>query len=87
MPENKDYMIHREELGSIQISEDVVATIAAGAAMDVENVTGLQGTNVTDFMGDHPFKFLIVHHIQQPFGNAHEGIVFTPAGSECVGNM
>ena len=43
MPENKDYMIHREELGSIQISEDVVATIAAGAAMDVENVTGLQG--------------------------------------------
>lgn len=51
MPENKDYMIHREEMGSIQISEDVVASIAAGAAMDVENVTGLQGTNVTDFMG------------------------------------
>ena len=51
MPENKDYMIHHEELGSIQISEDVVASIATGAALDVEDVTGLQGANVSDFMG------------------------------------
>lgn len=51
MPENKDYLIRREEMGTIQISEDVVASIAAGAALDVENVTGLQGTNVADFMG------------------------------------
>lgn len=51
MPENKEYMIHREEFGSIQISEDVVASIAAGAALEVENVMGLQGHNVSDFMG------------------------------------
>ena len=51
MPENKDYMIHHEEMGSIQISEDVVASIATGAALEVEHVTGLQGANVADFMG------------------------------------
>lgn len=51
MPENREYMIHREELGTIQISEDVVAAIATGTAMEVENVTGLQSSNVSDFMG------------------------------------
>ena len=38
MPENKDYMIHREELGSIQISEDVVATIVEHTLTEVEGV-------------------------------------------------
>ena len=38
MPESKGYIISSDEKGSISISEDVVAVIAASAAMDVEGV-------------------------------------------------
>jgi len=41
MPENKDYMTHPEQMGSIHISEEVLATIAAGAVSEVEGVGGL----------------------------------------------
>ena len=51
MPENKEYMSHQEELGTIQISEEVVASIASAAVLEVENVTGLMSANVSDFMG------------------------------------
>ncbi len=51
MPENKEYMTHREELGTIQISEEVVASIASAAVLEVEDVTGLMSANVSDFMG------------------------------------
>ena len=51
MAENKEYMTCQEDMGSIQISEDVVASIAANAAMEVEGVGSLMGTNVSDFMG------------------------------------
>ena len=51
MPENKEYMTHQEELGTIQISEEVVASIASAAVQEVPDVTGLMGANVSDFMG------------------------------------
>ena len=35
MAENKEYMIHQEEDGAIQISEDVVASIASTTASDL----------------------------------------------------
>lgn len=41
MGENKEYMTHPEELGSIHISEEVLASLAAGAAADVEGISGL----------------------------------------------
>ncbi len=41
MGENKDYMTHPEELGCIHISEDVLASIASGAAAEVEGISGL----------------------------------------------
>ena len=41
MGENKDYMTHPEELGSIHISEDVLASLAAGAAAEVEGIGGM----------------------------------------------
>ena len=41
MGENKDYMTHPDEMGCIHISEDVLATISAGAAAEVEGVSGL----------------------------------------------
>lgn len=45
MADNKDYMTHPEELGSIHISEEVLGAIAAGAAVEVEGISGLM--NVT----------------------------------------
>lgn len=41
MGENKDYLTHAEELGNIHISEDVLASIAAGAVAEVEGLSGL----------------------------------------------
>ena len=41
MGENKEYLTHPEEVGCIHISEEVLATIAAGAAAEVEGVSGL----------------------------------------------
>ena len=51
MADNKDYMIHQEYMGTIQISEDVVASIATTAALEVEGVGGLLNANMADFMG------------------------------------
>ena len=41
MGESKEYMTHPEELGCIHISEDVLASIAVGAAAEVEGVGGM----------------------------------------------
>ena len=41
MGENKDYMTHPEDLGCIHISQDVLASIAAGAAAEVEGISGM----------------------------------------------
>ena len=51
MADSKEYMIHQEEAGTIQISEEVVAFIASAAVLEVEDVTGLMSANVSDFMG------------------------------------
>ena len=51
MSENREYMTHREDLGSIQISDEVIASIAAGAAAEVEGFGSLMTGTVTDFMG------------------------------------
>lgn len=44
MAENKDYMTHPEDLGCIHISEEVLASIAAGAAVEIEGISGLMNT-------------------------------------------
>jgi len=36
MADNKEYMTRQENLGTIQISEDVVASIAVNAATEVD---------------------------------------------------
>lgn len=48
---DNQYMSHQEGLGTIQISNDVVASIATSAAQDVEGVGGLMNANVTDLVG------------------------------------
>ena len=41
MAESKEYMTLAEENGTINISEDVIASIAVGAVREVEGVSGL----------------------------------------------
>ena len=51
MVDNKEYMTHHENMGTIQISEDVVATIATTTALEVDGVGGLMSANVSDYLG------------------------------------
>lgn len=43
MAENKEYITQQESAGAIQISEDVVASIATAAAMETEGVSAMMG--------------------------------------------
>ena len=43
MNENKEYVTHPEEMGSVMISEEVLCAIAASAAVEIEGVAGLMG--------------------------------------------
>ena len=45
MGDNKEYMTHQENMGLIQVSEDVVATIATTTALEVDGVGGLMWTS------------------------------------------
>ena len=48
MNDNKDYLSVKQEHGSIQISEEVIASIAAVAALEVEGVSGLSANLTAD---------------------------------------
>ena len=50
MADNKEYMTHQESMGTIQISEDVVSSIATSACLEVEGVGGLMNANVSDYV-------------------------------------
>lgn len=54
MSENKDYVSCSEELGNIHISEEVLAAIAAAAALEVEGVSSLAanlGSDIAELLG------------------------------------
>jgi len=54
MSENKEYVSRADELGNIHISEEVLAAIAAAAAMEVEGVSSLAanlGRDIADLLG------------------------------------
>lgn len=54
MADSKDYWTSESDQGSVRISEDVVASIAAIAASETEGVGNLYagiGTNVAEFLG------------------------------------
>lgn len=44
MNENKEYITHPDELGTIHISEDVLGAIAASAAAEIDGVSSLMGS-------------------------------------------
>ena len=49
MGENKEYISLPDEKGSINISEEVIAVIAANAALETECISGLAATLGKDF--------------------------------------
>ena len=54
MGENKDYITQPDDKGSINISEEVVAIIAATAAMETEGVASLSaslGKDIAELLG------------------------------------
>jgi uncharacterized alkaline shock family protein YloU len=52
MAELKEYVSQQEELGSIHISQEVIASIAAVAAAEVDGVTGIVGNKeLSDKLG------------------------------------
>ncbi len=54
MAENKQYITHTQENGSVMISEDVITTIVANAVAEVEGVVGLStkpGADIADMIG------------------------------------
>ena len=51
MADNKEYMTHQESMGTIQISEDVVASISSSVALETEGVGGLLNANMADLVG------------------------------------
>ena len=54
MGENKEYVSRSDELGNIHISEEVLAGIAAAAALEVEGVSGLAanlGSDIAELLG------------------------------------
>ena len=46
MAENKEYITRQESMGTIQISEDVVASISSSVALETEGVGGLLNANI-----------------------------------------
>ena len=54
MNDKKEYISQQDELGSFNISEEVIAVIAAVAATDVEGVSGLAanlGADIAELLG------------------------------------
>ena len=54
MSDSKDYVSRSDELGNIHISEEVLAAIAAAAALEVEGVSSLAanlGSDIAELLG------------------------------------
>ena len=50
MADGKEYLSRPDELGNVHISEEVLAVIAAAAALEVEGVANL-GTDIAELLG------------------------------------
>ncbi len=51
MAEIKEYVAKTDENGSVTISEEVIASIASIAALEIDGVAGLGASTVADFLG------------------------------------
>ena len=79
MADGKEYVSRPDELGNIHISEEVLAVIAAAAAMEVEGVGSLAanlGSDIAELLGGK--KNLSKGHPYRSGGGEHpRGCLFT----------
>lgn len=78
MADGKEYISRPDELGNIHISEDVLAVIAAAAAMEVEGVGSLSanlGSDIAELLGGKKNLSKGIHIAvgggQHPCGSVH----------------
>ena len=68
MSEGREYVSRSDELGNIHISEEVLAGIAAAAALEVEGVGGLAanlGTDLAELLGKKTLSRGIHLHVEE----------------------
>ena len=76
MADSKEYIVHEDDKGSINISVDVLATIAAAAALEIEGVAGLSsniGTEIAELLGAKK--------------NPGKGVKITSEGEEIIADV
>ena len=76
MADSKEYIVHEDDRGSINISVDVLATIAAAAALEIEGVAGLSsniGTEIAELLGAKK--------------NPGKGVKITSEGEEIIADV
>ena len=67
MAESREYVSRSDELGNIHISEEVLAVIAAAAALEVEGVGGLAanlGSDLAELLGKKNLSRGIRLHVE-----------------------
>ena len=68
MADGKEYISRPDELGNIHISEEVLAVIAAAAALEVEGVGGLAanlGSDLAELLGKKNLSRGIRLHVEE----------------------
>ena len=68
MAESREYVSRSDELGNIHISEEVLAVIAAAAALEVEGVGGLAanlGSDLAELLGKKNLSRGIRLHVEE----------------------
>lgn len=80
MAENREYVSHTDEMGNIHISEDVLAVIAAAAALEVEGVGSMSanlGNDIVEMLGGKKNIAKGVHVVMNEDGslNATVGVL------------
>ena len=71
MGEGREYVSRSDELGNIHISEEVLAVIAAAAALEVEGVGGLAanlGTDLAELLGKKNLSRGIRLQVEERYG-------------------
>ena len=79
MSEGREYVSRSDELGNIHISEEVLAVIAAAAALEVEGVGGLAanlGTDLAELLGKKSLSRGIHLHVERHRRGGYSGEIW-----------
>lgn len=80
MSDHKDYVSRSDELGNIHISEEVLAGIAAAAALEVEGVNGLAanlGSDIAELLGKKNLSKGVVIKVEEDKAEVELSVLMT----------